>query len=128
MYRCLIVRAMTAERTAFQFYGPTARDAWAFNTNAEPTTKPPRHGKEPNGLEDARTLILAGDYEHAALIRRRHTKYFIAANHYRIYCQARPYFQKLPIFLLLSARHCLLSGEALRLCLILTVKLRGVGV
>jgi hypothetical protein len=27
-----------------------------------------RHGKEPNGLEDARALILAGDYEHAALM------------------------------------------------------------
>jgi hypothetical protein len=30
---------MTAERTAFQFYGqPHGTLGWAFNTNAEPTT------------------------------------------------------------------------------------------
>jgi hypothetical protein len=59
---------MTAERTGLPVLrGQPHGTPWAFNTNAEPTTKPPRHGKEPNGLEDARALILAGDYEHAAL-------------------------------------------------------------
>jgi hypothetical protein len=83
MYRCLIARAMTAEHGL-----PVLRDnrTGRWTGRLIQMQNPPQNHLDtakPNG-EDARTLILAGDYEHTALMLTNIPSILSQLIHYRI--------------------------------------------